>query len=112
MSHFIKDTFTQALTTAALSKSFTVPHRAKLDEILIHASTGISETITVTHDAYHEGSNYDTVLKTTTLTSEQDFVFRPTGVCVFEKNDILKIQCTNANATGTVYGKLKMTKSY
>lgn len=110
MGAFIKDKFTQDLSAGALTNSFTVPENAILMQILIHASVEISESITITHDAKFEGANYDTVLRLTTLTSEQDYVFRPEGKCFFEAGDIVKIQCSNANATGIVYGKLQMKR--
>ena len=110
MPSFIKDTFTKDLSAGALSDSYTCPHNLVLMQVLIHADAAISETITITHDAYHEGSNYDTVLRVSTLTAETDFVFRPEGDCFFEAGDILKIQCTNANGAGVVYGKLQMRR--
>lgn len=99
-------TSSQNLATAALSYTTDYSNRFKLEQIIIKASVNISETITITLDSA-SGANYDTILAQRTLVAEQNFVFRPQGEANFQAGDNIKIECTNANATGTVYVVVK-----
>lgn len=101
----LKETFSQDLSAAAHSVSYTFNYPVVITEILIHASANITETITVTHDSA-DGANYDTVLNTTSLSAEANYVFRPTGQAPILAGDAVKIAVTNANTTGTIYGTL------
>lgn len=99
-------TTSQDLSSAALSTTTSYGRRFKLERIHVHASVAITETITITLDA-KAGANYDTVLRTRSLSAAQDFVFEPTGQANFQAGDEIKVQCTNANATGIVYVTIK-----
>ena len=101
----------QNLGSAVLSFTFEVPQRLQLAQVLAHADAAITETIQVTHDAL-EGAAWDTLLKTTSLTAEQDFAWRPDGKCVFEKGDKIKITCTDANvvAAETISVKIQFER--
>ena len=96
----------QNLTSGALSYTTSIGRRFKLERIIVHASVAITETITITLDS-GKGSNYDAVLRRKSLSSEQDYVFVPEGESLYYAGDEIKIQCTNANLTGTVYVTLK-----
>ena len=99
-------TTSQNLASAALSYTTAYGRKFKLEQIIFHASVAISETITITLDA-KGGSAYDTVLQEVTLVAEQDLVYRPQGQANFQSGDEIKIQCTNANGTGTIYATVK-----
>ena len=110
-AHFQRKPITssQALGDAALSKTTAIARQFKLEEVTLHASQNISETITITRDSAN-GANYDTVLAKRTLVAEADFVFRPQGECNFMAGDELKVQCTNANGVGTTYISIKTSE--
>ena len=99
----------QNLALGALSYTTSIGRQFKLEEILLRASVAISETITISRDS-NNGSNYDTVLASRVMVSETDFVFRPQGECNFVSGDELKIQCTNANLTATVYVEVRTSE--
>jgi hypothetical protein len=101
------DTFSQDLSAAALSHSLTLTKPAKLQKITFHISVNITETITITLDSV-KGAAYDTILQKVTLVGKQDYVYTPDGENDFQSGDIIKVQCTNANATGTISGIIKM----
>lgn len=94
-------TASQDLSAGALSYTTNYTRAFKLEQILIKASVNISEVITITLDSA-SGSSYDTVLDSATLEAESDYVFRPSGQPNFQAGDEIKVQCTNANATGVV----------
>ncbi len=110
-AHFLKSIITtsQDLSAAALSYTTTQTRAFKLEEVTLHASQNITETITITRDA-NSGANYDTVLAKRGLAAEADFVFRPQGECNFLAGDNLKIACTQANGVGTVYVEIKLSE--
>jgi len=99
-------TFTQDLTLGALSFTTSINKKVKIEQILIKASVNITETITITLDSVN-GANYDVMLRKRSLSAEQNFVYRPEGELNLQAGDKLKIQCTNANTTGILYGILK-----
>ena len=95
--------FSQDLSAAALSASVSARDRDKLiTQVLVHASTAISETITLTINSKY-GANYDTLLVSATLSSETDYVFRPDGELWIQAGDAFDIAITNTGGTGTVY---------
>lgn len=108
MVKFLKsdDTFSQNLATAALSHTLTFTKPTKLQKITIRASVAITEDITITLDSV-KGAAYDTVLRKKSLSAEQNFVYTPDGENDYQTGDIIKVECTNANATGTVNGIIK-----
>jgi hypothetical protein len=78
----------------------------KLEEISIHFSVAVTETVTITRDSVN-GANYDHVLAKRSMVAEQDFVFRPQGEENFQAGDEVGVQCTNANHTGVAYLVIK-----
>ncbi len=99
-------TTSQDLTSGALSYTTSIGRQFKLNEITFHASVAITETITITLNSA-KGANYDTVLRKITLTSGQDYVYRPQGEPTFQAGDEITIAVTNANTTGIMYVKIK-----
>lgn len=100
-------TSSQVLSLAELSyTSSSSGRKFKLEEVVIHFSVAVTETITVTRDSVN-GVAYDHVLAKRSLVAEQDFIFRPQGECNFQAGDEVKVTCTNANVTGTAYLTIK-----
>jgi len=103
-------TSSQDLSTGALSYTSSSNNRKfKLEEVIIHFSVAITETITITRDSVN-GANYDHVLISRSLVGEQDFVFRPQGEENFQGGDEIKVACTNANTTGVAYLTIKRSE--
>jgi hypothetical protein len=96
----------QDLSLGALSYTTVIGRRFTLERILFHASEAITETITITLDS-GKGSDYDTVLRRKSLSSEQDFIYIPEGENDYYAGDEIKIQCTNANLTGIIRAIIK-----
>ena len=96
------ETTSQNLVSGALSYTTTFTRARKLEQIVIHSSVAITETVTITLDSA-SGANYDTVIQEVVLVAEQDFVYRPQGIINLQSGDKIKVQCTNANTTGVVY---------
>lgn len=99
----------QDLSLAPLSFTAIYGKRFKLDEVLLHFSQAVSETVTITMLSKN-GSNYNTVLQSVTLVSETDLVFRPQGEANYQAGDKIFIQCTNANGIGVVYCTVKCSQ--
>ena len=99
----------QILSAGPLSKVTAIGRQFKLEEVTLHASQAITETIVITRDSAN-GANYDTVLARRTLKAEADFVFRPQGECNFLAGDELLVTCTNASGLGTVYLEIKTSE--
>ncbi len=99
-------TTSQDLSSSALSYTTDYPKGFKLVEILIKFSVAITETITITLDS-NAGANYDTVLRSIDLVAETSFRYAPEGGAKYVDGDQIKIQCTNANTTGTAYVVVK-----
>jgi hypothetical protein len=95
--------YTQDLTSGAMSQEFTFFDVVRLNQILINFSTNITETITITLKSTF-GTNYDVILDKVTLNSDGDYAFIPDRRPFLNKGDTLLIQCTNANTTGILYG--------
>jgi hypothetical protein len=110
-AHFLRAdvTTSQDLAAGALSYTTSIGRKFKLEEVILHASVTITETVTITRDSA-AGSTYDHILAKRSMVAEQDFIFRPQGECNFQSGDKLKIQCTNANTTGVVYVTLKLSE--
>ena len=110
-AHFLKTILrtSQDLSAGALSYTPTFTRAFKLEEITIHADANITETITITRDSVG-GASYDVVLAKRDMVGEADFVFRPQGECNFFAGDKVKVQCTNANATGEIFVEVKTSE--
>lgn len=102
-------TTSQDLSAAALSYTTAFARAFKLEQIAFHFSVAVTETITITLMS-NNGTNYNTVLNSTALISETDFVWRPQGEANFQKGDEIKVQCTAASLTGIVYVSIKSSE--
>ena len=110
-AHFQRKPITssQDLSVAALSKVTAIGRQFKLEEVTIHTSIPITETVTITRDSA-TATEYDTVLASRSMVAESDFVFRPQGECNFLSGDELLVECTDANSVGTVYLEIKTSE--
>lgn len=81
----------------------------KLEQVMLHASQPITETINVTFIS-KSGSDYNLLLRTHDMSSEFDFLHRPTGECNFHPGDEIQVECTNANLIGIVSLQLKTSE--
>jgi len=99
----------QNLSAGALLYTTAIGRRFKLESVSVHASVNITETITVTLISAL-GSNYNVILAKRDMISEKDFVFRPSGELNLQANDEIRVECTNANLTGTVYPVVKTSE--
>ncbi len=110
-AHFLKKDLTssQDLSAGALSYTSAIGRAFKLEEVILHFSVAVTETITITRDSMH-GASYDQVLARQSLIGGQDYVWRPQGECNFQAGDEVKVQCTQANLTGTAYLTIKMSE--
>jgi len=109
--HFLKADVkgSQDLSSAALSAVTTTTKPFRLEEIHIHASQAITETVTITIDSKH-GANWDAKKVSRSMVAEQDFVYRPQGEANFQAGDEIKVQVTNANGVGIVYYTIKRSE--
>jgi len=105
------ESFTQNLADGALSYTTVIARRSRLDHAYFKSTVAITEVGTVTLVSAL-GSAYDVVLFSRTLSSAQSFSFRPEGDVLLQAGDAIKIECTNANVTGTVSGAIKMSELY
>ena len=96
----------QNLASGALSYTTTISRKFKLERIHFHASAAITETITITLDSV-QGANYDVILRSKSLSGEQDWTYIPEQEANFQDDDEIKITCTNANLTGVIYCTIK-----
>ena len=110
-AHFLRKDITtsQDLSVGALTYTTTISRKFKLEEISLHFSVAVTETVTITRDSSN-GANYDHPLARRSMVAEQDFLFRPTGENNFQDGDEVKVQCTNANLTGVCYAILKTSE--
>lgn len=81
-----------------------------LDQVLLAAGSAISQVVTVRHIGA-EGSDYNVVLNTSTLSSETSYSFRPDGRCPLKRGDTIRLTCANSGTPAiTVYGKIQISK--
>lgn len=96
--------FSQNLVSAPLSVIQDYTEDGTLIGVYLGASVAITETVTITKVSRF-GSVYNHVLKTADLNGDQYVRFCPADEkIVIKKGDSVKVQCTNANTTGVVYG--------
>ena len=100
----------QSLVANPLLYTTSIGRKFKLERIIFHASVAITETITITHIS-KQGTTYNSVMRVKSLSSESDFVFVPEDNTFFLDGDEIRLQCTNANITGTLYCTIKTSET-
>ncbi len=103
--------FSQNLANGALSFTTSVGRESRLTHAYVKASEPITETITITLISAL-GSDYDIEIAKRTLTAGRNFSLRPDEQIDLQAGDEIKVECTNANVTGTVKGAVKMSELY
>ncbi len=98
-------TATQDLSSGALSQTTSEAADFKLIGIQIHASTSITETVTISIDNA-AGANYDTVIASKAFTAETDWFYQPDVELIIKSGNEITLACTNANTTGIVYATI------
>lgn len=97
----------QDLTANPLDVSFEFSRAGRLASVYVKCSANTTETITVGYDS-REGSDYDTCIVSETWESQQNYVYAASGEVAFNEGDKVRVQCTNANTTGTVRVTVKL----
>ena len=98
-------TTSQDLSSAVLNFTTSIKKPFRLLQVLLHASTGITETATIKLNS-RNGANYDTILAAGDFDGNQDlsFVAGDNMVGPFcMPNDEIDIDVTADNSTGIVY---------
>ena len=91
----------QDLSAGALNYTTDFAAKTKVLQVLLHASTTISETVNISFNST-TGANYDTVIKSETLSSAANIAWIPDNF-VLLSGDEVTVTCTNGGGTGTVY---------
>ncbi len=99
---------TADLSSAALSLEFTADKPGFFLGAFMRASVQITETVTVVHISEEGSTSYDTLIKTTSLTTDQNFKYIEVAPIPLVKGDKIKLTCTKANTTGIVFGRIYM----
>ena len=86
----------QALGTGALSYTTDFSEKTRIKQILFHAASAITQTVTFTIDS-KTGATYDVVIAAEDLVAEQDYAYTGSEL-ILEDGDEIIISCTN---TGT-----------
>ena len=94
----------------ALSFTTSIGRKFKLEKILFHASVAITENITITLDSVN-GPTSDIVLRKKALTAAQDYVYTPEGEHNYQAGDEIKVECTAATDTGTIFVTIKTSEA-
>lgn len=97
-----ESTATQDLSSAALDVTTSIAFDTQLSMVTIKASVNITETVTISIDQ-NAGANFDVILASEKFKNQQDMVYIPDGDVYLKKGTEIRVQCTNANTTGTVY---------
>jgi len=106
MGRLRKHIDSQALGTAAMSSSYTVPKTGagnfmRLKEAHFKFSSSSSNIITITRNSA-DGTTYDTVLDTTTLSSETSYVYKEDNGVALKYGDVIDF-AVNKSGSATVY---------
>lgn len=110
-AHFLRSdlTISQDLSLAPLNHTFNFGRKVKIESINVASSVPISEQVSATIDM-GVGSAFDTLIWDVVLVAESSARYKPQGEENLQSSDKLKVQCTNANFTGTVYVTVKTSE--
>lgn len=110
-AHFLRKDLTcsQDLSSAPLDYTFNFGRKVKIESINVACSVPISEQVTATIDM-GVGSAFDTFIWDVVLVAESSARYKPQGEENLQESDKLKIQCTNANLTGTISVTVKTSE--
>jgi len=97
----LRKTGSQDLSSSAMSVTTAFGKDWQLAGVYVHFTAACNQDISVTRDST-TGSNYDAVIKTETLSSAEDFAFRPTGNELYAAGDEVTVAITKGG-TATAY---------
>ena len=92
----LRKEISQDLNSGALDYTTDFGSKIKVKEILFHAASPITQTVTFTFDSKTAG--YDTVLASEDLAVEQDYAYLPDNELILESGDEINITCTAIGA--------------
>lgn len=86
-----------------------VENDVELLEVMLHFSSAVSQTVTISHLDGADSTNYQFVLDTTGLSSATNYVYRPTNPPKFKRGDTLRVAVGNSgNPSIVAYAKVHM----
>ena len=103
----LKKAFSQDLTSAPLNVEIEFQYDVLIYQVLFSASVDIVEDISVTYIDTEYGANYNVLIRQYSFNDEQDAAMLDIKFRL-RKGDKIKIQCTNANTTGVIYGTVQV----
>ena len=103
----LKKAFQQNLASAPLAEEFEFQYDVEIVQILFNSSVDITEDLSVSYIDTEYGTNYNVLIRNRSLNSESSAAFLEINFRL-RKGDKIKIQCTNANTTGVIYGTLQV----
>lgn len=100
-------TTSQDLSVGALSYTTSIARDFRLISVFFHFSGNVTQTVSVTLDA-SAGANYDTKMRSLSLTNNSDVQFVPEiSTQDFKDGNEIKIECTNTGTPAvTVYATI------
>lgn len=100
---YVRKETSQNLASGPLAYTTNFAADTRISHVLLHASTNITETITIYFNSL-TGANYDTLLiPSQSLLNEANLCWIPDDEFMLLAGDEISITCTNNNLTGTVY---------
>lgn len=103
----LKRAFTQDLSLGALSQDFVFQYDVEVIQVLLTASVNITEDFTISYIDTENGTNYDIIIRDRSINNEDDAAELEINFRL-RKGDKIRVQCTNANTTGIIYGTLQV----
>ena len=94
------------LNVEELNADFEFPMACKLLTIYLHSTVAITEDVTLTFKS-KDGAEFDTVLDTRRMTTEENFVYAAAGILGINEGDRINVNVTNANLVGIVRVTIK-----
>ena len=105
LTHTLQRHFSQDLTAGALLEDFIFHTQARIRAVHLSFTTPVTETVTITR-VDSSGNPYNTSGSTKDLEDNEDYIFHPEWDLILIKGDRIRVECTNANTTGIVYGTI------
>lgn len=102
-AHILERKFSQDLTVGSLSQEYEFIEQSRVVAVYLHFTEDITETVTVTRISRHS-DEYNVMANRKVLDDVSDYIFHPEWHLMLTKGDKIRVECTNANELGTVYG--------
>ena len=102
LKRIFESTTSQDLSLAVLDFTTAISFDTQLSYISIKFSSTVSESITISIDA-NTGTSYDVTISKSTMAAKQQFFYQPDAPLYLKKGSEIRVQCTNAGASGTAF---------